>query len=213
MRLIAATVLAGLALATPAAAQTPAPLPSPTFFFECVEGGLKVQNRTTTQSWSETKPAASYRDGAGCGSADPGLYGGRVASTKMDAELGGLYDGAITSMNIDLYSLVAQRARVPADLGARVELLVDGDSVLGGPQTFRITPESTNGTPDVADRYRIAISGLDLPATPGVPREIKLIVSSQFLDYQHAWVWGASEVPGSVQLNPAKLSGVKIKAS
>lgn len=209
MRTLSALLLAVLAFAAPAAAQTPAPapVPGPSFFFSCV-GDNKLQNGTTTVAWSETKPAASFQSGAGCGIADPGLFTAPVAGQKADGIFGGAYDGPeIKTLNVELYSLLVQRARVPADLGAETELLVDGE-VVAGPISFRIVPETTGGTPDVADRYRFSLNGLSIPAGK---HDIQLRVTSEFLDYQHGWVWGASEIPGGVQVNPLKAFAPKLK--
>jgi hypothetical protein len=203
-----AALAATLLLAAPAGAQAPEPLPSPTFFFSCVND-TKVQNRENALAWSETAPTTSYTAGGGCGSADPGPWSGRLAGTKVDGFFGGTYGGRIQAINIELHTLLLPRARVPADIGVSLQLRVDGEDILGGPRTFRMAGEPSES--GLTDRYRLSITNLDIPE--GAPdRPIEIQFSSQFLDYQHAWVWGATEVPGHVQMNPARPWAPRVRA-
>jgi len=208
-RLVLSLAAAGsLALASPA-------LAAPTkYYFGCV-GPTKVQN-AEAEAWSTTAPSASFQSGAGCGSADLGALSGREDGVKQDFYAGGKHTGAIEAINVEVHSLLLTRLRARPDPGLQVELIVDGEDVLGGPADFRVEPVlSSTG---LTEAYRFSIAnpaefdeeGNELPRVPLVSgtgeHTISLRFSPRFLDYQNIWVWGATEVPGHVEINPATLT-------
>lgn len=187
---------------------------SPTYYFSCV-GGSKVQNNQA-QDWSTTKPTASFTSGAGCGSVDPGLLTTAEDGVEFDFYGGGKHTGPINTLNVELHSLLLSQLRVPATIGAEVELLVDGEDVLGEVMAFRAPTQTSSTGLTQAFRFSIARElefdeeGNELPRRPLVAsageHTVELRFSSAFLDYQNLWVWGASEVPAHVEIDPAVLS-------
>lgn len=204
-----------LAAATAAALVTAAPAAAgPQYYFSCVADS-KVQNNQA-HDWSTTKPSASFQSGAGCGTLDPGIFTTRSANQKMDFYGGGKHTGPINAINVELHSLLLSQVRVPDDMGVEAELLIDGEDVLEGVKEFRITPvTSATGltqafTFSFAREPQFDENGEELPARPIVAgtgdHTIEVRFSSMFIDYQNLWVWGASEIPAHVEINPAALS-------
>lgn len=191
---------------------------SPAYYFTCV-GDSKVQNNQA-QDWSTTKPAASFTSGAGCGSVDPGLFTTSLEGAEFDFYGGGKHTGPIGAINVELHSLLLSQLRVPATIGAEVELLVDGVDVLGEVKSFR-APTQTSST-GLTQTFRFSIArelefdeeDNELPRRPlvatGGEHTVELRFSSAFLDYQNLWVWGASEVPAHVEIDPAALSDPQV---
>lgn len=213
LKLPLAVIAGTLALAGSAVA-------APTYYFSCA-GDSKVQNNQA-QDWSTTKPAVSFTAGAGCGSADPGLFTTAAEGVEFDFYGGGKHTGPISTLNVELHSLLLSQLRVPATIGAEVELVVDGENVLGEVKEFRAPTQTSSTGLTQAFRFSIARElefdeeGNELPRRPLVAgageHTVELRFSSAFLDYQNLWVWGASEVPAHVEIDPAALSDPQVFA-
>lgn len=216
--LIAAAGLASLVLVAPAAAQTTDPPPPTSYFFQCTNPA-KVQNLEKAV-WGTTAPTASFQSGAGCGSADPGLlvtqFGVGPVLTNVDFYGTGEHTGPIQAMNVELHSLLLSRARVPADIPGVFELIIDDQEVVLAEGTPRIgfVTSSTGATEKLVfsfARKKKAGEAVAAPLAAGPGKHtVQVRFSSNTLDYQNAWVWGATEVPARVEIDPAKLSSPKV---
>lgn len=184
------------------------------YYFAC-SGPSKVQNDQTV-TWTTTAPAASFATGAGCGSADPGPLSGTQSGQKLDFVGGGEHTGPIQALNVELHSLLLTHTRALRTPGMNVQLTVDGNELLDGEAIVRVVPvaSSTNLT----EAYRLSIArapeyddaGNELPTPPLVAgpgkHTVVLTFTGGFIDYSNIWVWGASEVPAHVEIDPAQLS-------
>lgn len=214
MRILSLAAALAFALAAPAAAQTtppPVERPGPQFFFECT-GPTKLQNNERNKKWSLVPPAISYTAGGGCGYLDPGPIIGTRSNTPYDASFGGTYGGQIEDMTVELHNLVLGQARLSQDTPLKVRLLVDGDELLDQttPPQINVAPEMSSS--GLSEKLVFSITNIKLPALqPGDERTIVLDVGSPYLDAHNAFVWGATEIPANVAINPVKLLGPKIK--
>ena len=219
---------AAAAALIPAAAQAA----STTYYFSCV-GPTKVQNAEVAD-WSTTAPATSYTAGGGCGTADPGIFTENpFGDVSADFLAGGKHTGPIQSLTVNIDSLLLSQARVPEDIGAEATLVVDGKDVLGGVAAFRPKPVvSATGLTErftftfgrspefVVDENGDPVLDEDgnevvIPAAPLVPADgehtVAIRFSSAFIDYNNVWVWGATEIPGHVVVNPDAPAGVLVE--
>lgn len=203
--ILAAAAASAAVLAAPAAA-------APTFYFGCTDG-MKYQGNLA-QTWSETKPAASFQAGAGCGSADLGPLQNKLADNEVDFYGGGSYTGAIQAINVELHSLLVSQARSRPDPGVVGELVIDGNVVLTSAD-LRITP--TLSSTGLTEKYVFSFSNKKPAGATVAPplagdgaHKVEIRFSPRFADYQNVWVWGASEVPANAEINPAVLASPKI---
>lgn len=202
--------LASLALAAPAAAADP--LPTTSFFFTC-QGPTKVQN-AEAKGWSTTAPATSFTAGAGCGSVDPSVAKNRAGGVDADFLTNGTYTGTIQSINVEVHSLLLSQARALPDFPGEFELTIDGEQVVFDNTTRIAGQVSSTG---VSEKFVFSFSrakpagATEAPplAGPGA-HTIAVRFGSRTVEYNHLWVWGASEVPAGLTVNPAKLSAPKI---
>lgn len=208
---LAAAGLASLALAAPAAAQTTEPLPVTGYWFACT-GPQKVE--TANPVWGTTKPAASFTAGAGCGFLDPGPQPGAVVNGRsLDFVGGGKHTGPIQAITVELHSLATGRVRVPPDVPFIAELSIDGQVVATSADNPRITPVTSST--GASESYTFSFARRKPSGQPVAPplaagageHTVSVRFTSRTVEYQHTWVWGATEVPAGVTVNPAKLSG------
>lgn len=194
--IVGLAAVAAMALPTQALAQEP--VKPPKFYFACNGTPDKVQQQgapsSAPRSWSATAPAASFQSGAGCGQVDnPGV--GTSTASIHDGVFGGTFGGAFTTVNVELHDLVLGQARLFTEADLNVRLSVNGVTIAD--RDLLVTPElsSTGAT----EKYLFSIDQLNVAAGLG-SREIILTVSSVLNN--SAWVWGASEVPASVEFIP-----------
>lgn len=199
LHIAAVGVAASLGIAAPATA-------GPTYYFECV-GQTPIQNRENETRWSQARPTASLRDGAGCGQADPGVRSG----SGYDGRFGGpaRHGETLHALNFELHSAVLPPVRTKP-LPLRVSLTVDGE-YYGPLSTFRVVPvRSPHG---LSETIRFSIVGLNVENDLGVGHIIRFSVESPFVDYTHAWLYGAAEVPAHVEINPEVPTEPRIAAA
>lgn len=214
-RILASALAAGLFAAAPAAAQQEEPeipRPGPSYFFEC-SGPTKVQNLEASKSWSLEPPAQSFQEGAGCGTADAGVVRGTRSNTAWDASWGGRYAGPLEDMTIELHDLVLGQARLGQEMPLKVRLMIDGEEMLPAEDEIEVATYPEMSETGLTEKIVFSIYNIGLPALPfGMEREIIIDVGSPYIDYSHAFVWGASEIPAGVQINPeGKLKNPKIR--
>lgn len=185
------TFLAGVAAALVLAA--PASAAPKSFWFDC-GGTTPVQTIDVSDyTWSETAPAQSYQEGAGCGFLDPGaLQGANQPNPLYDAGFGGSYNGEVRKFEITLYA-----PTTPAtDKAINLQLIVNGATV----NTYtKLAPTVTPGPDDAISAYTYTADDVDLPAA-GRERSIVFAVAGSYADDTPGWLQGAKEVPSNVKL-------------
>ena len=98
-RIALVVALGALAAAAPAGA-TPKE-----FFFNCTGAAPLQTINVNAYTWSDTAPAKSYQEGAGCGWLDPGALAGTAQPNPLyDAAFGGNYAGEVRQIDLTLYA-------------------------------------------------------------------------------------------------------------
>lgn len=196
MKILMLAAAAALALtATAQAAPSTPPLTPTSFWFDCTtttKVGTIIDD-TDAFTWSATEPNASFTTGAGCGWLDPPLSGLNQPNQFYDAAWGGEYNGEISEIELNLYSLY-NNPEFP-EKTIDVTVFVDGEPVRDFEQIS--APNQRAGQAAVRTTFTLSDIGV---AESRFDKYIVIAVRNYVPDGMGAWVHGAKEVPAGVRL-------------
>ena len=227
-RLFVAALLVVTAVAAPASA-THGPtgaefvpnLRTERVYFYC-EGDTKVHNTVTNDSvpWDTTAPTQSVTQGAGCGTHDNPLQGNNQVSVQ-DSHFGGLYEGNLDTLSVELHNIYVGQARSAGPLTFNVRLAVDGVPILGATgKDVAVTPvRSSSGA---SEMVKFTITGIGLlTEADDFEHDVLMTISGgkvaaqspafPIRDTLSAWVYDTTEVPSGLTFNPATTEAVTVQ--
>ena len=232
-----AGAVAVLALAAPASAQTTEPYvpntPLTSVYLSCEGGQTKewfVNSLLFGQyaTWAETAPA-SVTTGAGCGFFEDVNFSGTRPRTPYDFTFSGTYTGNLDALNVTLHMIgvggITLNDQIPFD----VRMTIDGISMFGieenaavngtistspATETISVPVQATGATGAVA-ALPFSVRGIDLLLEgDDVEHTIEFTVAPAFdlTLTEGEFVWGASEAPSGVVVNPEAAGTAVLKA-
>lgn len=204
-------------------------------YIQCTEAvGGKVQALSPFVSavapLGPDRPETSFTAGAGCGTYENSPATGATQDNIHDFVFGGRVKANIDSLAVELHDIYAgpERGSGAIELGVRVS--IGGKSPFGTetielatgpievPRMVRVQAAATPSSTGLSETFQFTITGLAdaigtvAPGTiTGPNREIKISIDGP--TGAHVFVWGASEVPAGVLLNPAVPLGTVVPAN
>lgn len=181
--------------------------------------------------FTEEAPAGSFTAGEGCGLHERSDSQGIQQDNINDFTFTGFTDGNLDTIAVELHDLNVSPNRTAEEIQLDIRLTIDGDSPFGtesgesaaGPYTaptfvpVMVTPVVSDTGATVS--YQFTVTGLDevlgTADDEGVSDqfyEVKFSINSP-LDGVHAFVWGATEIPAGVTINPAEPVGTLVAAT
>lgn len=204
-------------------------------YLQCTDAiGGKVQLlppvATPVIALGEERPETSFTAGGGCGTYENAPVTGATQDNIHDLVFGGRVKANIDSLAVELHDIYAGPERNSGKITLGVRVSIGGKSPFGtetvelatGPiEVPRMVPIEAVASPSstgASETFHFTITGLGdalgtiKPGTlTGANREIKISIDGP--TGAHIFVWGASEIPAGVLLNPAEPLGTVVPAA
>lgn len=179
-------------------------------------------------------PTQSFTEGAGCGQQETAQATGSATTSIYDLNATGFLQGNVDTLTVELHSIYAGSLRAGGAVTLDVRVVVGGESPAGfreteatgtgtpiaSPESFQLdvplvvseTGVSESMTFTITDLYAAFPELSEAGTGEGNYQTLDVTVGVVEADWAGAFVWGATEIPGSVSINRAGDLGATVSA-
>jgi hypothetical protein len=181
-------------------------------YFHC-NGDTKVSNVHAVADeaivgWSTEAPAASFTEGAGCGTADTTLTGATDHNALYDAPFAGTFRGHLDSVTVHAHSLLPVGANLLDEFNVNVLLQINGRTIID--RDTVVTADAIESETGLSSLFEFTVTDIGFidEERPNRNNMVQLTLMTHYLDDYNSWVFDATEVDSGITFNPTELSAV-----